>query len=157
MYAWFIEKVTEGGGGDTPSGGTVSFDTNSGAETWTAETDGTYGAGFSATTQGVKVGYYKHKSTSNAVAPNVNEVRIYKNSALVITAPSGKTLKKIVITTSDTGSGQFCVDMTGLEGGANAKADVSSLSITWTGSASKVVLQADKAQVRMTKVTLEFE
>ena len=159
LYPWFIEKVTEGGGGGggETTGSSVSFETNSGAETWAAETDGTYGVGFSSTTQGVKVGYYKHKSSSNSVAPNDKEVRIYKNSALVITAPSGKTIKKIVMTTAGTGSGQYCLDMTGLEGAANATADVSSLSVTWTGSASKVALQAEKGQVRMVKLTLELE
>ena len=159
MYAWFIEKVTGGGGGTDPqpSGNTVTFDTNAGAQTWSAETDGTYGAGFSSTTQGVKIGYYKHTSSSAAVAPKDNEVRIYKNSALSFTAPSGKTFKKIVITTPGTGSGQYCVDMVGLEGGGGATADKAALTVTWSGSAGKVVLHATAAQVRMASVSIEFE
>jgi hypothetical protein len=160
MYAWFIEKVdggTSGGGGETPGGDSVSFATNSTAQTWTAETDGTYGEGFSSTTQGIKVGYYKHTSSSNPVAPKDAEVRIYKGSVLAVTAPSGKKFKKIVIGTPGTGSGQYCVNMAGLEGGGNGTADQSALTVTWTGSASKVVLQADSAQVRMEKLTVEFE
>jgi hypothetical protein len=47
--------------------------------------------------------------------------------------------------------------MTGLEGGGNGTADQSALTVTWTGSASKVVLQAHEAQVRMEKLTVEFE
>ena len=144
-----------GGGGET--GDSVSFDTNSSAQTWKEETDGTYGAGFASTTQDVKVGYYKHKSSSNAVAPRDSEVRIYKNSALVVTAPSGKKIKQMVITAPSTGSGQYCVDMTGLEGAGNATADKTALTITWTGSAAKVVLQAAENQVRMTAISLTFE
>ena len=159
MYAWFIEKVTGGGGGTDPQpgGSTVSFDTNAGAQTWAAETDGTYGAGFSSTTQGVKIGYYKHTSTSAAVAPKESEVRIYKNSALAFTAPDGKKFKKIVMTIPGTGNGQYCVDMAGLEGGSGATADKAALTVTWSGSAGKVVLHATEAQVRISGVTIEFE
>ena len=159
MYAWFIEKVTGGGGGTDPQpgGSTVSFDTNAGAQTWAAETDGTYGAGFSSTTQGVKIGYYKHTSTSAAVAPKDSEVRVYKNSALAFTAPDGKKFKKIVMTIPGTGNGQYCVDMTGLEGGNGATADKAALTVTWSGSAGKVVLHATEAQVRISGVTIEFE
>ncbi len=163
MYAWFIEKVggdTPGGdtpGGDTPAGDAISFPTNLTAQTWTSETDGPYGEGFSSTTQDIKVGYYKHSSTSKPVEPKDAEVRIYKGSVLAVTAPSGKKFKKIVIGTPGTGSGQYCVNMAGLEGGGKGTADQSALTVTWTGSASKVVLQADSAQVRMEKLTVEFE
>ena len=159
MYAWFIEKVggDTPGGGDTPTGDTISFATNSTAQTWASETDGTYGEGFSSTTQSIKVGYYKHTSSTKPVEPKDSEVRIYKSSVLVVSAPSGKKFKKIVISTPGTGSGQYCVSMTGLEGGGNGTADQSALTVTWTGSASKVVLQANEAQVRMEKLTVEFE
>ncbi len=165
MYAWFIEKVDGGGdtpggdtpGGDTPAGDAISFPTNLTAQTWTSETDGPYGEGFSSTTQDIKVGYYKHSSTSKPVEPKDAEVRIYKGSVLAVTAPSGKKFKKIVIGTPGTGSGQYCVNMAGLEGGGKGTADQSALTVTWTGSASKVVLQADSAQVRMEKLTVEFE
>ena len=160
-WLYSLNGKTDGsGGGGTdpqPSGNTVSFDTNAGAQTWAAETDGTYGAGFSSTTQGVKIGYYKHTSTSAAVAPKESEVRIYKNSALVFTAPSGKTFKKIVMTTPGTGNAQYCVDMAGLEGGNGASADKTALTVTWSGSAGKVVLHATEAQVRMSGVSIEFE
>ena len=146
-----------GGGGGGETGSSVSFETNASAQTWAQETDGTYGTGFSSTTQGVKVGYYKHTGTSNPVTPNNNEVRLYKNSAFVVTAPSGKKIKKMVITSPSTDSGKYCVDMTGLEGGSNGVADTSALTITWTGSASKVVLHANAGQVRMTALALEFE
>ena len=160
-WLYSLNGKTDGsGGGGTdpqPSGNTVSFDTNAGAQTWTAETDGTYGAGFSSTTQGVKIGYYKHTSTSAAVAPKDSEVRVYKNSALAFTAPDGKKFKKIVMTIPGPGNGQYCVDMTGLEGGNGATADKAALTVTWSGSAGKVVLHATEAQVRISGVTIEFE
>ena len=160
VYAWFIEKVSGGGGGggETPGGNAVSFATNSSAQSWTADSDGTYGSGFAATAQGLKLAYYKHTSSSNPVAPNENHVRVYKNSALSIASTEGKKIKKIVIGCApDAGSTSYCFDMTGLEGGANATADKSAKTVTWTGSASKVVLHANNGQVRMEKITVEFE
>ena len=147
-----------GGGGDTPSGGSVSFATNSTAQSWAAETDGTYGAGFGAETQGLKLGFYKHKSTSTLNTPNSSQVRVYKNAVLCIASTEGKKIKKIVINCApDSGSTSYCFDMTGLEGGADAKCDKSALTVTWSGSAGKVVLQANNGQVRMEKLTVEFE
>ncbi len=160
MYAWFIEKVggSTPGGGDTPGGSSVSFATNADTQSWAAETDGTYGTGFGTTAQGLKLGYYKHTSTSNPVAPNANHVRVYKNSVLSIASAEGKKIKKIVIGCApNAGTSSYCFDMTGLEGGASATADKSALTVTWTGSASKVVLHANNGQVRMEKITVEFE
>ena len=159
LNAWFIEKVNGGGGGgDTPGGNSVSFATNASAQSWASDSDGTYGSGYAATTQGLKIGYYKHTSSSNPVAPNENHVRVYKNSALSIGSTEGKKIKKIVIGCApDSGSSSYCFDMTGLEGGANATADKSAKTVTWTGSASKVVLHANNGQVRMENITVEFE
>jgi hypothetical protein len=136
----------------------VSFDTNESAQTWAAGTDGTYGTGFATTTQGLKIGYYKHTSTATLQAPNANHVRVYKNSVLSIASAEGKKIKKIVIGCApDAGSSSYCYDMAGLEGGASATADKASLTVTWSGSASKVVLHANNGQVRMEKLTVEFE
>ena len=145
------------GGGDT-GGNSASFATNSGAQTWAAATDATYGSGFSTTTQGMNIGYYKHTSSTAPVATNENHVRVYKNSALSITAPEGKKFKKIVIGCApNAGTSSYCFDMTGLEGGANATADKSALTVTWSGSANKVVLHANNGQVRVEKLTVVFE
>ena len=147
-----------GGGGDTPAGTSVSFATNSSAQTWAADTDGTYGSGYAATTQGLKIAYYKHQSSTDPVAPNENHVRVYKNSALSISSTEAKKIKKIVIGTApNSGTTSYCFDMAGLEGGADAKCDKDALTVTWTGSATKVVLHAKNGQVRMEKITVEFE
>ena len=147
-------STTPGGGGDTPTGGTVSFDTNASAQTWSAETDGTYGAGFSSTTQGIKIGYYKHTGNTNAVAPKDDHVRYYKNCAIVVTAPQGKKFKSIKFIAPTANN---CVGMNILEGGGTCNADTATLTMSWTGSASKVVFHAVNGQVRSKSITVEFE
>ncbi len=157
-YLYELKSGSGGGGGETPGGGSVSFATNSGAQTWAAETDGTYGAGFGTTTQGLKLGYYKHTSSSTLNAPNDYHVRVYKNAALSIASTEGKKIKKIVIGCApNAGNTSYCFDMAGLEGGASATCDKTALTVTWNGSASKVVLHANNGQVRMEKITVDFE
>lgn len=155
--AWLysLNGKTDGG---PASGGDVSFETNADVQTWAAATDGTYGSGFSTTYQGLKIGYFKHTSTTSPAAPNSNHVRIYKNSVLSISLTEGKKIKKIIIKCApDAGTATYCLDMTGLEGGSNAVADHSALTITWEGSANRVVLQANNGQVRMEGLTVKFE
>lgn len=132
------------------------FATNDYEQTWSQNVDGTYGTGFSATTtNGLFIGYYKHTATLNPPAPNSSHIRIYKNSVLCIKTVSGKKIKKIVIACVP--DAYYCNDMTGLEGNSGATADKSALTITWTGSSSKVVLMANNGQVRMEKLSVETE
>lgn len=157
-YLYSLNSSGGGGGGGGGSGDAVSFNTNSDSQTWGGATDGTYGSGFSTTAEGLNIGYYKHTSTSTPVAPNTNHVRVYKNSALIIATTGGKKMKKIVIGCApNAGTTSYCFDMAGLEGGASATANNSALTVTWSGSASKVVLHAVNGQVRMEKLTVEFE
>ena len=131
------------------------FATNSSAQAWSQNVDGTYGTGFSTTTNGLFIGYYKHTGTLSPAAPNSSHIRIYKNSVLCIKPESGKKIKKIVIACVP--DAYYCNDMTGLEGNSGATADKSALTITWTGSSSKVVLMANNGQVRMEKLSVETE
>ena len=143
---------------DPPVVQNPSFETSDIAQTCTSETDGTYGRGFSTTTHGLKIGNYRHTCSTELVAPNADHVRIYKNSALLISSVDGKKIKKIVISCApDSGTSSYCFDMTGLEGGASAKADKSAKTITWSGSATKVVLHSNVGQVRMQRLAVEFE
>ncbi len=158
LYSLNGSTTPGGGGGDTPTGSSVSFDTNASAQTWSEETDGTYGAGFSSTTQGIKVGYYKHTSTSAAVTPNDQHIRVYKNSVLSVTAPTGKKIKEMVLKTEPkSGDREYCFDMAGLEGGASATANKEALTVTWSGSAEKIVLHANNGQVRIKSISLTLE
>ena len=157
-YLYSLNSQTSAGSSETPSGETVSFSTNSSSQTWVAATDGSYGTGFSTTTEGIKLSYFKHTSASNPVAPADSHIRIYKNSVLCISSAEGKKIKKIVIGCApDAGSSSYCFDMAGLEGGAGATADKSDLTITWTGSATKIVLHSNNGQVRMEKLTVAFK
>ena len=156
-YLYSLNGSTTPGGGDDPApqpGGTVSFDTNASAQTWSEETDGTYGAGFSSTTQGIKIGYYKHTGNTDAVAPKDDHVRYYKNCAIVVTAPQGKKFKSIKFIAPTANN---CVGMNILEGGGTCNADTATLTMSWTGSASKVVFHAVNGQVRSKSITVEFE
>ena len=157
LSAWFIEKLADSGN-DTPTGNTVSVETNSVAEIWTSSIDNTYGSGFATTVQGLLLGYFKHTSTTNPVSPNENHVRINKNNVFSIRSTDGKKFKKIVIGCApDAGDTSYCYDMTGLEGGPGALANNSAKTVTWTGSAARVILQANLGQVRVEKLTVEFE
>ena len=156
-YLYALNPGSGSGGGGGTGAKTISFSTNSEAQTWVTATDGTYGAGFATTTHEVGVGFYKHQASNNPVAPNSNEIRLYKKSVLALTAPAGKTFKKVTVQCPSTESGRYCLDMTGLEGGANATADKSALTITWSGSADRVVLYAVEGQVRVTGLELVIE
>ncbi|MBQ4021553.1 MAG: Ig-like domain-containing protein, partial [Bacteroidales bacterium] len=132
------------------------FATNNSVQPWSSDVDGTYGTGFSATTtNGLFIGYYQHTATLSPPVPNSSHIRIYKNSVLCIKTVSGKKIKKIVIACVP--DAYYCNDMTGLEGNPGATADKSALTITWTGSSSKVVLMANNGQVRMEKLSVETE
>ena len=156
-YLISLNGATDGGAG-YEGGYSVSFATNAGAQRWSAATDGTYGEGFSCTAEGLNIGFYKHTCSMNLPTPNDNHVRIYKNSVLSIAATGGKKIKEIVINCApNAGTASYCFDMAGLEGGASAVADKSALTITWKGSASKVVLHANNGQVRMEGLTVVFE
>ena len=156
-YLYSLNGVTTAT--DVPESTGTTLTTNCDDRSWSQDTDGTYGSGFVTTAQGLKIGFYKHQSTTNPVTPNSDHVRVYKNMALSIASTEGKKIKKIVIGCApDVGTASYCLDMSGLEGAANATCDKNALTITWAGTAaSKVVLCANNGQVRMQKLTVEFE
>lgn len=145
------------GGGDEPVEETfdVEATTTGNGLTWASETHDTYGAGFSATTtEGVKIGFYKNNSTNNAVQPSDdNAMRVYKNSALVITPESGKTIAKVVLTGE---SAKYTVSMTASN--YTVIADSENLTITLTASEAQanLVAVASEAQVRVSKVQIKY-
>jgi hypothetical protein len=150
--------VSLNGAKDGGSSSTISFATNSDEQTWVTATDPIYGTGYSTTTQGLNIGYYQHNCVSSLVPPNANHVRIYKNSVLGIASTDGKKIKKIVIGCApNSGTTSYCFDMAGLEGTADAVADKEALTITWNGSANRVYLLSNNAQVRMDKISVVFE
>ena len=156
---WEIKNVTvtseageDPGTPDIPDGA-ITWDITPDAQGWAEATDDTYGKGYSATVDGISVGYYQYKSTSTAIAPSSDHIRVYKSSVLKI--DSEKTITKVILycTASDK-----CVDMTVLEGDGNGfTADTASLTIEWTGNAKNIVAQASNGQVRITKIVFVCE
>lgn len=137
----------------------VSFLTNATSLSWIENIDGTYGEGFYATTQGLKVGCYRHYGGYMPSLSN-SYVIIHRNSVLSIATTNGRKMKNIYI---DCKYG-YTHSMSGLEGGTNALylMDLPT-RITWNsllsknGSASKVVLCASNGSVNIEKITIEFE
>lgn len=157
-YLYSLNGNTTSDGGTPSTENSITFFTNSEAQTWATSTDGTYGSGFEATTHGLKIAFFKHTSNSNPVAPNANQLRIYKNSVFCLSPVDGKKIKKLVIHCApDAGTTSYCHDMTVLEGASTAMCDKEALTITWTGSTSKLVLHANYGQVRVEKITVVLE
>ena len=163
------ERVDDGGetpGGDdvTPggddTGSEISWTVGSDYQTWTAETDQTYGAGFYAQDNSIKVAYYKNTSSSNPVTANNDHIRIYKYSVLVITPTGGKKVKKVVLETTATSntSDMTILSPTPGQDGSGATATASGTTITWTGTAGTPwIAKADNGQVRVKKLTVTLE
>ena len=124
-------------------------------QTWGAETHSVYGAGFSATDQKIKVGFYKHESTNTLIPPAeaYDAIRVYKNAMLVIEAVDGKKIKSVVMETEH--KSNYCSDMT-VTGGTTAVASTDDWTITWTGSVDVFEAQASNSQVRIEKLTVIY-
>ena len=101
---------------------------------------------------------YKYKSTSNPVTPDQYSMRVYKSAVFFIEAPSGKTIKALSFKANNLNSGQYILDLTGVEGTeGTAVASKSDETIKWEGSASTVILQAAAGQTRLVNVEVFFE
>ena len=126
---------------------------------WTEGTDATYGAGFETTVEGIKIGVYKHSSTNAIVAPDQYSARVYKGAVISITAPEGVNMTGIQFQANDYNNGQYCKDLTVLEGGSGTiKANATTYKVgPWNGTANKVVFQSPDAQSRLTSVTIAFD
>lgn len=98
---------------------------------WTAATDATYGAGYTASSNDLTFSYYKAKSTVAPVEVNkYGELRFYDKSVLLI---SGAELTQVVFYASDK-VGDFLID-----GKTYSFADG---KLTWTGNTSSLLITA---------------
>ena len=156
------ERVDDGGGsggGDNNPGGDDTGDAivwtiGSANQSWAAETHDTYGAGFSASDNDIKVGYYKNTSTTTPVTANDDHIRVYKYSVLIVTPTGGKKVKKVVLETT---GANYTSNLNVLDPGSGT-ATASSTTITWTGTAvTPWIGYAANGQVRVKKITVELE
>lgn len=143
----------DSGGDDT--GDEISWTIGSANQSWAAETDATYGAGFSASDNDIKVGYYKNTSTSTPVTANSDHIRVYKYSVLVITPlDQSKKIKKVVLEAS---GANYSSSMDVLAPGSGT-ATAAGATITWTGTAcAPWIGYAANGQVRVKKITVVLE
>ena len=144
------------GGDDDPTGDEIVWNVGSNFQTWYAETDDTYGAGFYATdTTSIKVAYYKHTSSTTPVTAGQDHIRVYKYSVLVITPlDQSKKIKKVILEATGANYSSSFVVLSPETGTATA----SGTTITWTGTAgSPWIGQAANGQVRVKKLTVELE
>lgn len=118
-------------------------------DSFVAATHGTYKDGFSMTKDGITIGYYKHASTSDAVAAT-DIVKVYKSSVLCI--KTDRQLNAVRLTTSGS---KYCVSMTPLVP-TDLEVSVDSPYITIKGNANEYVLQASVAQVRFSTIEFDF-
>lgn len=120
--------------------------------TWTEVTDPTYGAGFETENGGVTVALLKGGSNSSIMNPSeVGQIRHYKSSTMLI--KSNATITNVVFTT--TGGKDKCNNVE--INGETVTADTESYTITWEGVASELVVSANEAQNRYSKITVTTE
>lgn len=134
--------------------GAIVWNTNASSQTWAAETHETLGAGYSATVDNLKVGYYKHEYNNDMVEAKDDHIRVYKKSALVITPLDGKTITKVVMLCADPISydgkepTHYTFDLS-VADGSTATANQETKVITWEGSIDKFEAYAVNGQVRI--------
>ena len=143
-----------GSGDGSDDGSSIEWTLGSNNQNWAAETDNTYGDGFSASDNSIKVGYYKYRSTTNLTTAQSDHIRVYKNAVLVISTTDNSGIKKVILET--TGS-NYTSNMTVILP-AEGTASASGTTLTWSGTAgSPWVAQAVAGQVRIKKITVVLE
>jgi hypothetical protein len=113
---------------------------------WTANTDATYGAGFTTISNGFNISIYKNKSTTDLKI--YSPFRIYKNAILLISNSNGENITSVILKCI---SGN-CNDMTVGDGVATANA--TDLTISWSGSIATFAAVASTAQNRFSSITI---
>ena len=122
---------------------TISASFVASSETTVTFTAGTDTGETSVTKDGITVSMSTMSRTDN--------YRTYANSDMTISAASGKTIKKVEVTCTGSGTNSYGPGKFNGEG-----YNYSGTTGTWTGSASTVTLSAS-AQVRMTQIVVTYE
>ncbi|MBR3682632.1 MAG: BACON domain-containing protein [Tidjanibacter sp.] len=129
--------------------GAVVWNIGAANQTWAAETDATLGAGFAATVNNLKVGYYTHKSSNAVVAAKDDHIRVYKTSALVITPLDGRKITQVIMLCTDPYNTSIYTWNMNVSDGTTAVANQDAKYITWSGNTDKFEAYADNGQVRI--------
>ena len=134
--------------GNEGTGNSVTWTLGSGNQSWAADTHATYGAGFAATVDGMKVGYYKNTSQTEPIEPKTDHIRVYQDSYLVITPAEGKKIKSVVVECTGDKLGPIKV--------GDKEYTATDKVITWTGDVTVFEAYAVK-QTRIAKLTIVSE
>jgi hypothetical protein len=106
--------------------------------TWTSEKHPTYGNGYTATANGLKISYYTNTS-QNGVIKTDAEVRLYKGAVLLI---EGAEVTGVVFHAYDSKLANMSID-----GKSYAWQDKATM--TWTGSMNPFLVMAQDGQSRI--------
>lgn len=137
-----------------PAGETCTITTNNTSLTWTSDTHATYGEGFTTTSNGVKLAFYKNTSENDLSTSQFksDHTRIYRGFVLVVTLENGKPLKYIMIkaTTAD-----YSKEFTVVSGKGTVVKNGDEL--IWAGEhESPFVAELTEGQIRMKEITVVY-
>lgn len=122
---------------------------------WSAANHKTYKNGFELERNGAKFGFYQYNNPSTAPVEPTDLLKLYKNSALVITPPTGKKVTKVVLKCAEK---KYCVDVTvGTTVVKANTADEKNLYVQWEGSLDEFAAIATSGQIRITEITVVFK
>lgn len=152
-YAVFAEATTTGGGGGSTTG-SKTLVSNSGSTYYQSGyitgVSGTNSASWTA--DGFTMVQNKN-SSSNAVALNYAEIRVYASHSIVFTPTSGSTITSIVATATTDGY----ANALGGSSIANCTKDVSNSTVTITpADGTEAVTLTNTAQSRLSKIVVNY-
>lgn len=119
--------------------------TNSTASTWAGDD-----AGYSSDIDGFTVSYSR-SSGNAAVLPSADHIRVYKGATLTIKSAGGESITGIVLNCT---AAKYCSDI--IVGGETVTANTSDNTITWSGSVSEFVAEANVGQVRIKSIVVTY-
>ena len=133
--------------------GAVVWNIGAANQNWVAESDATLGAGYAATVNNLKVACYQRNSTTAIVGAKDDHLRVYKNSALVITPLDGRKITKVMILCTgpaeyDGKTTHYTFDMV-VSDGTTATSSQDAQVVMWSGNTDKFEAYADFGQIRM--------
>ena len=126
------------------------------AQNWASETHDTYGSGFGASDENIKLAFYKNNDSNlrDITANTDDHIRVYTKNILIITPLNGKKIKSVVFTTT---AADKTVDFTVLsDNNSTATADSVNKKISWSGSVDSFIGKP-AAQCRISGIKVVME
>jgi len=148
---------TGGSGGGSNDGSTVTWNLGASYQNWSSTSHASYGTGFTATDSGMKVSYYKGKSTTNPITAKDDHIRVYKSSTMAISMTDGSHIKSVKLTcVPDINGTSYCWNLY-LTDGSTATSDKSAYTVSWSGDVTEFVANANDGQLRIKKIEVSYK